>query len=658
MIKKLLLILFSIFIFAQAAFTQEVFKVTSVNFDTSNALIFLTSPDGTTESIMKNVKLTKLLNPKRVYFDINSAVLTAEVQNWVLNSGGIKQVKVNQFSTKPNKIRVVLYLDEDFDLSKINFLRVNNNLVIKLKDIPNESSTIEISDAALASSEYFQNTYRDEKQSSSDFYENLSISNEELDKMKTAVNISRDISGKEDVLNQIQQSFNVPAVSPVGTKSEFVQKTEKVKKELRLKSKYYVNLVSTKAMGQANSILINGFGVIGLEKPMYLTNPSRVVYDIPNAVINPEILNQEFKIGQDTIRVGQFEPNKARIVITSLQPDKYFPIFSTDGQTVLFVNSNNFDYTTLFTKTNDAISYEVKKSTGKDASLINEFIISFSSPVVHSIKRDASMLTINFYNTLCYNDKVFRNEINSTDLSDMNIDLLPKVGLKLTLPLLKDTLVTCYLGADGKSMKLVTKNIGAKKTSYWSEKDFVLPKGHKPLSKCSVVIDAGHGGSDYGAMRSGINEKDINLDIARRVQAILSSKGVSVAMTRDADETITLQDRTMFCAGCCPDVFVSTHVNSSLKPDISGIETHYYHQQSYDLAQTVHASLISEIRAKDRGLFKSKFYVINHTEVPAILVEIGFMSNDGERSDLVTEERKQKTAQAIADGILRYLGRK
>lgn len=59
--------------------------------------------------------------------------------------------------------------------------------------------------------------------------------------------------------------------------------------------------------------------------------------------------------------------------------------------------------------------------------------------------------------------------------------------------------------------------------------------------------------------------------------------------------------------------------------------------------------------SKDRGLFKSKFYVINHTEVPAILCEIGFLSNETERNDLITDARKQKTAKAIAEGIMEYL---
>ncbi|MFA7658360.1 MAG: N-acetylmuramoyl-L-alanine amidase [Candidatus Gastranaerophilaceae bacterium] len=604
-----------------------------MNFDTSNSLIFLTSPDNTTEAIMKNVKLIRLQNPKRVYFDINSAVLTAAPQSWFFSSGGVKQVKISQFSTSPSKIRVVLYLDEDFDPAKISFLKVNNNIVIKFKD-------------GSGKADYFQNTYRDEKTSSSDFYEKLSISSEDMEKFKTAVN-SAPPPTNDIVLNQIQQAFNStnrPAVSvkPVTTKTP-----EAIKKELKLKSKYYLNMIYPRP----NGFLLSGFGVVGIEKPMYLTNPARVVFDIPNAIVSPELKNREFKINQDTVKVGQFESNKARIVITSTQLEKYFPIFSSDGQSILFMNSETIDLDSLFTKTADAVSYHVKKVN----ALTSEFIVAFNAPVVHSIRRDGSKLTINFYNALRYSDPAFRSTVQATDFTDMKIDLLPQVGLKLVLPLEKDSLVNCYLGADGKSVKITLKGVTSRKPVYVAPKCVAQPRVN---GKKFVVLDAGHGGSDYGAIREGINEKDITLDITKHVEAMLLSRGVTVAMTRDKDETVSLQDRMTFTANKSPDIFVSIHVNSSVKPEISGIETHYYHQNSLDMAQTIHSSLVSYVKSKDRGLFKSRFYVINHTNAPAILVEIGFISNDEERAELVSEKRKQQTAKAIADGILKYLNKK
>lgn len=646
MLKKILYFILFILIFTQATFAQEVFRVTSVNFDTSNSLIFLTSPDNTTESIMKNVKLTKLQNPKRVYFDINSAVLTSATQNWFLNSGGIKQVKISQFSSNPNKIRIVLYLDESFDQSKIKFLKVNNNLVIQYKDLASG-----IAGGNIGKNNYYQYTYRDEKSSGSDFYENISISSEDFEKIRTAV----DTVPKDDVLNQIQQAFDTPNnmnnLKTISTQTSLktpAQPSAKtpdiIKKELRLKSKYYLNLVSSKS----NGFLLSGFGAAGIEKPIYLSNPTRVAFDIPNAVVNPDITNREFKFGQDTMKVSQFDSKRVRVVITSAQLEKYFPIFSSDEQSILLVNSDTIDYTSLFNKTTDAISYQVKRANANT----EEFTIYFNSPVVHSIKRENSRLTMNFYNALRYNDKTFKNSIKDTGLENMSIDLLPQVGLKLNVPLEKNYVVSSYLAADGKSIKIIVKGVKPRQTTFKPEKLVNFPRCS---GKKAIVLDPGHGGSDYGAIRFGINEKDLNLDVAKRIQAILESKGVAVYMTRNTDEFISLEARTITTANKNPDIFVSVHVNSALSTEASGLETHYYHENSLDLAQTVHASLISYINSRDRGLFKSRFYVINHTTVPAILVEIGFISNDKERAELVSEQRKQQTANAIAEGILKYL---
>lgn len=632
MIKKILItLIYFIFVFTQAAFAQETFKVTSVNFDTSNSIIMLTSPDNTLEPILKNIKLVRLSNPNRAFFDIDSAVLTAPSQNWFFNSGSLKQIKVGQFSTNPNKIRVVLYFEDGFNPQKATFSRLNNNIIINLK-------------GALCKNDYFQRVYRDDAQSSSEVYENLAISNEEPPKVNIAVN-----SIKSDaVLNQIQDAFNASTAPSASVKQLPVKNIEPECKELKLKSRYYLEGVSLKPGG----VLISGFGTLEVDKPMYLTSPARVVFDLPNTFVKPEIRNREVKINeQESVKVGQYVFNKARIVITSPALEKYLPVFSSDGQSLFLANSNyaiNPDY--FCSKTADAVAYYYKEIN----SLTDEFIIAFNAPVVHSVKRDSSKLTVNFYNALRYNDQNFKNSIKSTGLSEMEIDLLHKIGLKLTLPLKKDNKVNCDLGADGKSFRITI--VGVKSSPVIAAPAPVQTKIVRlGTGKKKVVIDPGHGGVDYGAIREGINEKDITLDISKRVEAILKSKGISVDITRHSDETVSLQDRTIFCESCSPEIFVSIHVNSSVRTEPLGIETHYYHQESLSLAQTVHTSMANHIKTNDRGLFKSKFYVINHTKVPAILVEIGFISNSRERAELVSEKRKQETAHAIADGIVNYL---
>ena len=149
--------------------------------------------------------------------------------------------------------------------------------------------------------------------------------------------------------------------------------------------------------------------------------------------------------------------------------------------------------------------------------------------------------------------------------------------------------------------------------------------------------------------------KDITLDVSKLVAAMLRAKGYKVYMSHDTDKFVPLQGIVDIAEEVKPDLFVSIHVNSSNGTEATGIETHYYHEYSIGLAKSVHNALMAQVTTtKDRGLFKSRFYVINHTTMPAILVEIGFISNDNERAELVSEKRKQATARGITNGIINY----
>ena len=137
--KKLFLIftllLLFIFTFVQRVSAEQLYKFTSANFDTSNSVIVLSGQDTQGGAVLNNVKLVKLENPSRAYFDIDNAIITFPRQDWTFNSGSIKQVKINQFSANPNKVRVVLYYDKGFNPDSIKFIRMKNNIIIKLNRI-------------------------------------------------------------------------------------------------------------------------------------------------------------------------------------------------------------------------------------------------------------------------------------------------------------------------------------------------------------------------------------------------------------------------------------------------------------------------------------------------------------------------------------------
>jgi len=160
---------------------------------------------------------------------------------------------------------------------------------------------------------------------------------------------------------------------------------------------------------------------------------------------------------------------------------------------------------------------------------------------------------------------------------------------------------------------------------------------------------------DVGATREGIYEKDINFEVANNLKKYLESKGVKVLVTRDTDVKIPLLERTTMANEAKCDLFVSVHVNSAKNPDVSGIETHWYKPNSQTFAKIVHNNVTLGLDGYDRGIIQSQFYVINHTVMPAVLVEIGFISNCRERCDMIKEQRKNATAKYIGNGILLYL---
>lgn len=608
--KLLLFFLLIIFTLTSPAMAETLFKINSANFDTSNSMIVLSAPDTAEDAIMNSVKLVTLENPKRAYFDIHSAIITMPKQDWTFNSQGIKQVKINQFTTNPNVVRVVMYFDDDFNTSNLKLYRLKNNIIIKLKNNGYSDS-------------YFQNTYRDEHASSGDFYEYLTVTTPAQHPLSA-----------DDIVEQLQRAFN-SSIQQI-TAPELTEK-----KTLKLNTKYYIEQVSAKP----NAVLINGFGALTIEKPMILTNPSRIVFDLSNTLVAQNIRNKEFKLNEtDSFKIGQFSVNKARVVITTNNVEDYIPIYSSDNQSLLIANYKTVQAKTLYSNTNNLIAFNHEKIDSQTSAMT----LSFNAPLVHGLDRNNNEVVIYLYNTNNYNDTTFKTTFAGTMFANAKIELIPQIGLKLTVPATKDSLVNSYLGADGKTIKIKVKSPKPVVQKPVTQNNTV-PKGVR-----KVVIDAGHGGSDYGAIRNNINEKDITLDVSKRVEALLKKEGYAVKMTRTNDVYVSLQDRVDISENYAPDIFVSIHVNSSVKPEITGIETHYYHQESMNLAQTVHSSLASAICSKNRGLFKSKFYVINHTTSPAILIEIGFISNDGERAQLVSEKRKQDTAKAITEGVKNY----
>ncbi len=176
----------------------------------------------------------------------------------------------------------------------------------------------------------------------------------------------------------------------------------------------------------------------------------------------------------------------------------------------------------------------------------------------------------------------------------------------------------------------------------------------------TVVLDPGHGGHDPGAVFNEISEKDINLTIALMVQEKLNSiDNVRVFITRNKDEFVALSDRAQFANRHNTDLFVSIHANSLDDTSYAGIMTFFHPDKSTSKkpAKFIQTALIDTTGAIDRGVRNDTFTVLTETEMPAVLIETGFMSNSEELSRLIDPEYQLKIATGIANGILSYEGR-
>jgi N-acetylmuramoyl-L-alanine amidase len=220
--------------------------------------------------------------------------------------------------------------------------------------------------------------------------------------------------------------------------------------------------------------------------------------------------------------------------------------------------------------------------------------------------------------------------------------------------------------------------------AYVSDKDFLLMIDpilrHYAIKKHRlkvIMLDPGHGGKDIGGHGNGVKEKDFTLQIARKLRNRLRARGYMVLMTRSYDSTLTLKQRTTLSKRLKPDIFISIHANIAGTKSVKGIETfclapvdtasthagkpsskvetgNKFDKNNSALAYEVQRGLLRHSKASDRGVKHARFYVLKNASSPAILIELGFLSNHAEASQMNTKNYQDKLIKGIENGILRY----
>lgn len=173
-----------------------------------------------------------------------------------------------------------------------------------------------------------------------------------------------------------------------------------------------------------------------------------------------------------------------------------------------------------------------------------------------------------------------------------------------------------------------------------------------------VVIDPGHGGEDNGATgASGQFEKNFTLSLSKKVQKLLEDEPqIEVLMTRTDDSFLSQESRyrPKYANKQNADVFLSIHGNTFSDPEVSGTETFYYHKHSRQLAQIIQKHVVEATEFRDRGIKKEELFVVKDTNMPAALIEVGYMTNPQEESKMWTDEFQSRVATSIVKGIKEY----
>ncbi|SMB97715.1 N-acetylmuramoyl-L-alanine amidase [Thermanaeromonas toyohensis ToBE] len=175
-----------------------------------------------------------------------------------------------------------------------------------------------------------------------------------------------------------------------------------------------------------------------------------------------------------------------------------------------------------------------------------------------------------------------------------------------------------------------------------------------------IGLDAGHGGSDPGAIGpNGLREKDVVLAIARDLAYRLQNSGFEVVMTRDADTDVELEERAARLNKAQADLVLSLHINSASSPSANYVSTWIWKRggRAEVAAQYIQQALVNTLGWPDGGIRKANFYILRETIAPAVLAEIGFISNPAQADALAQEQTRKSISLALLIGLKRYFAK-
>lgn len=177
----------------------------------------------------------------------------------------------------------------------------------------------------------------------------------------------------------------------------------------------------------------------------------------------------------------------------------------------------------------------------------------------------------------------------------------------------------------------------------------------KGKENITIVLDAGHGGNDVGTGEEAFYEKNINLELVQKMRQMLEYCGVKVLLTREGDETVSLDERSDFANSSEADWFISVHCNfCEDDAAVQGVECYYW--QSSETGRTFASGIIQSVEScgeiPSRGIKTEDFHVLRETKIPAVLIETGYLSNEKERENLQDQTYQNLLCTYLVKGII------
>jgi N-acetylmuramoyl-L-alanine amidase len=421
-----------------------------------------------------------------------------------------------------------------------------------------------------------------------------------------------------------------------------------IKKEESNEQVILKNINVSRSAGNT-TVELSGQGKFLQYSKMELHSPERVVVDISDAIL--DVSNNKMIVGDgviDSIRTSQYKvsPNVTRVVIDLIQKTDYSITTSTDKRNILIAFSSKQTENVVYGKA--AYSYD-----GINAK------ISIDNPDLYSKISVKDEIQSDKRITLTYPLDYIDLGFGTMDVNDSMVK-----SIELSSPSSDTGQMIINFNFNGNVYYNIFKDDNGKTIVNISTSIPVVRRDGRYL----IVIDAGHGGKDPGAVYTEnytvkVAEKDLNLDIAMRLNSLFKDSKVDTIMTRDKDVFVELRERANIANRANADLFISIHNNFMPAASYKGTMTLYFPNQDNikwisdkNLAEIIQSELLSILKTENKKIVpRPNLVVLNSTNMPAALAEIGFISNESERKNLSNPEFRQKAAQGLYNAIMKAL---